>query len=382
MSAREYSSPWECDDVRIFRETVRRLIRDEFSPQQMRWRNQHYPDRAAWRRAGEIGMLLPDLPDGLGGGGTFAHACVVHEELARAGIPFGSGVQNIVGHYIQSHGRPDQMASWLPGLVSGELVASIAMTEPMAGSDLAAIKTTATLDGEWYVINGSKTFITNAHHADLVCVATKTNQSAPAMRALTMIVVETKGLSGYSVGRPIEKIGRNGVDTCEVFFDNVRVPAANRLGSTPGLGFSQMMQQLPYERLTIAVGALAAAEEAITITARYVRDRAIFGKTLFDIQNTRMKLAECATAARVGRAFLDDCIRRYIDGSIDDAAPAMAKYWMTELECRVLDDCVQLHGGYGYTTEYPVGQMWVDSRIERIYAGANELMKELIASSL
>jgi acyl-CoA dehydrogenase len=382
MGSQSLYPVWETEDVRIYRETVRRFVRDELVPQQDRWRQQHQPDRAAWRRAGEVGLLLPDLPASHGGGGTFAHVCVVHEELARAAVCFGTGVQNIVAHYIHAYGRDEQKERWLPRMASGELVASIAMTEPAAGSDLASIKTSAVLEGDQYVLNGSKTFITNASHADLVCVAARTGTSAPALRALSMIVVETKDLPGYSVGRPIEKIGRQGVDTCEIFFENVRVPAANRLGTTAGLGFAQMMQQLPFERISIAVGALAAAEEAIRETVRYARERTAFGKPLFDLQNTRFKLAECATAARVARAFLDDCIQRYLEGRIDDAAPAMAKYWITELQSRVLDECLQLHGGYGYTTEFLIGRMWADSRVERIYAGTNEVMKELIAASL
>ena len=382
MGAKNLQSAWETEDVRIYRDTVRRFVREELVPQQDRWRQQHRPDPAAWRRAGEVGLLLPDLPADYGGGGTFAHVCVVHEELASAGVCFGAGVQNIVAHYIHAYGRDDQKARWLPRLASGELVASIAMTEPTAGTDLAAIKTSAVLEGDQYVLNGSKTFITNASHAGLVCIAARTSVAGPALRALSMIVVEAQNLPGYSVGRPIEKIGRQGVDTCEIFLDNVRVPAANRLGATAGLGFSQMMQQLPFERITIAVGALATAEEAVRETVRYVRERAAFGKPLFDLQNTRFKLAECATAVRVARAFLDDCIQRYIDSRIDDAATAMAKYWITELQCRVLDECLQLHGGYGYTAEYPIGRMWADSRVERIYAGTNEAMKELIAAFL
>jgi alkylation response protein AidB-like acyl-CoA dehydrogenase len=383
MSAQHKTqASWEVEDVCIFREAMRRFIREEFAPQQDQWRSQHAPERSAWRRAGEVGMLLPDLPVGHGGGGTFAHACVVHEELARAGVCFGAGVQNIVGHYIHTYGTEGQKERWLPRLASGELVASIAMTEPAAGSDLAGMKTTATLEGDQYVINGSKTFITNAWHAGLVCVAARTNPTGSPMRAISMILVETQDLAGYSVGRPIEKMGRQGVDTCDVFFDHVRVPAANRLGSVPGLGFSQMLQQLPFERLTLAAGALATAEEAVAMTLRYVRERAAFGKTLFDLQNTRFKLAECATATRVARAFFDQCVLRYIEGDIDDVACAMAKYWMTDLECRIVDECVQLHGGYGYTAEYAISRMWADSRVERIYGGANEVMKDLIASSL
>jgi acyl-CoA dehydrogenase len=317
-----------------------------------------------------------------GGGGTFAHECVVLEELARAGVHFGSQVHTTVAHYLVAYGTEEQKRRWLPRMGRGELVGAIAMTEPGAGSDLQAIKTLARREGDEYVINGSKTFITNGARAGLVCVAAKTNPKAVGMRAISLIVIETAGLEGYRVGRPLEKVGMQQQDTCELFFDSVRVPAANLLGPVEGRGFAQMMEQLPYERLQIAVGAVAMAEQAVEITTRYVKERKAFGKPLMDLQNTRFKLAECKTRAQVGRVFLDSCIERFLAGRLDEPSTAMAKYWLTEMQCRIVDECVQLHGGYGYMTEYPIARMWADSRVQRIYAGSNEIMKELIAWSL
>lgn len=383
MTASARESRWMDDELRLFRESVRRFIHEEFVPHQDRWREQHHPDASAWLAAGGVGMLLADVPAEYGGGGgTFAYEVVVLEELARAGVHFGSGVQSMVAHYILAFGTEEQKQRWLPRLAKGELVAAIGMTEPAAGSDLAGIKTTAVRDGDHYVINGSKTMITNGALAGLVAVAAKTNPTAPAMRAISMIVVETKDLPGYAAGKPLEKVGMHGQDTCELFFENVRVPVANLLGTAEGRGFQQMMHHLPYERLQIAAGAAAVAEEAIAITARYVKERAIAGKPLFELQNTRFKLAECATEVRVGRAFLDDCIVRYVAGELDEVGAAMAKYWLTDCQCRVVDECVQLHGGYGYMTEYAIARMWADGRAQRIYAGANEVMKEMIAWSL
>ena len=374
---------WETDDVRMFRHTVAQVIRDEFLPHQVHWREQHRPDAAAWLTAGQVGMLLPDVPAEYGGGGgTFAHECAVLEELARAGVNFGSGVQSIVAHYILAYGTEAQKLKWLAPMARGELVGAIGMTEPEAGSDVAGIRTTAVRDGDHYVIHGSKTMISNGWHAGLVCLAVKTNPGGAAMRAISMIIVEAKNLAGYSVGRPLEKIGMHGQDTCELFFDDMRVPVANLLGETEGRGFSQMMQQLPYERLSIAVGAVAMAEAAVAATVRHAKDRAQYGKPLFELQNTRFRLAECATEVRIGRAFLDECVGRYLAGELDDVATAMAKYWLTESLCRIVDTCVQVHGGYGYMTDYPIARMWADSRVQRIYGGANEVMRELVAWSL
>ena len=378
-----YESPWITEEARIFRNTVRQFVEANLAPHQARWRAQHHPDLEAYAQAGAIGMLLPDISDEYGGGGgTFAHEAVVLEELARAGVIFGASVQSIVGHYVLRYGSEEQRRRWLPPMARGELLAAIAMTEPGAGSDLQGIKTTARRDGDGYVIDGSKTFITNGLHAGLVCLAVKTDPKAMGPKGISLVCVETKGLAGYRVGKPLEKVGRNGHDTCELFFDGVRVPAANLLGGSEGQGFFQMMDQLTYERLSVAVAALATTEEAVAITTRYVKERTISGQPLMDYQNTRMVLAKCKTEAQIGRVFLDNCIDRFIKGRMDPVTAAMAKYWLTEVECRVVDECVQLHGGYGYMSEYLIARMWADSRVERIFAGSNELMKELIGWSL
>jgi acyl-CoA dehydrogenase len=376
-------SPWETEEVAMYRRTARQFIEKELVPHQERWRAQHRPDAEAWQGAGRAGLLLPDVPEDYGGGGgTFAHEAVVVEELAAAGVHFGSTIQSIVARYILVYGTEEQKRKWLPPMARGELVASIAMTEPGAGSDLQAIKTAARREGEHYVIKGAKTFISNAAHAGLVCLAAKTDPKSAGMRSLSLIMVETAGLAGYSVGRALDKIGMHGQDTCELFFDDARVPAANLIGPAEGRGFSQMMEQLPYERLSIAIGAVAVAERAVALTTKHAKERTAFGKPLFDLQNTRFKLAECASEARVGRVFVDHCIERFIAGRLDDASAAMAKYWATERQCRIVDECLQLHGGYGYMNEYPIARMWADSRVQRIYAGTNEVMKELIAWSL
>src|SRR5213083_2139457 len=329
MSSVPYESPWANDELRMFRATVRQFIQKEFLPHQARWREQQRPDAEAWTQAGATGLLLPDLPEAYGGGGgDFAHAAVVLEELASAGVHFGSGIQSIVAHYILAYGSEEQKCRWLPPMARGELVAAIAMSEPGAGSDLRSIQTTARRDGEQYVINGSKTFITNGALAGLVCLAVKTDPRASGVKGISLLMVETKGLRGYRVGGSLDKIGMHGQDTCELFFDDARVPATNLLGGAEGKGFSQMMERLPYERLTVAVGAVAAAEHAVSITTKYVKERTAFGKPLLDLQNTRFKLAECKTEAHIGRVFLDHCIERFIAGQGDEITAAMAKYWL------------------------------------------------------
>lgn len=383
MSSGNHHSPWVTDDVQTFRNTVRQFIEKEFRPHQGRWRQQRYPDAEAWPKAGAAGLLLTDIPQNYGGGGgNFAHEAVVLEELARACVHFGSSVQNIVAHYILAYGSEGQKRNWLPRLARGELVGAIAMTEPGAGSDLQSIKTTARRDGDDYVLDGSKTFVTNAWHANLVCLAVKTDPKASGPKGISLIVVEGKDVDGRRVGPPLEKIGRHGQDTCEIFFDGLRVPTGNLLGPAEGKGFFQMMDQLPYERLSVSVAAVATAEEAVSLTTKYVKERVVFGKPIIDLQNTRMVLAECKTEAHVGRVFLDDCIERLIRGRLDPVTAAMAKYWLTEREFSILDRCLQLHGGYGYMAEYPIARMWADSRVQRIYAGANEVLKELVAWSL
>lgn len=377
-----YKSPWMNEELQMFRKTVRRFMQEEFVPNEPRWRQQHRVDTEAWTKSGETGILLTDIPEEYGGGGgTFAHETVVMEELAYAGVNFGSGVHSIVAHYILSYGTEEQKKNWLSRMATGELVGAIAMSEPVAGSDLQAIKTTARRIGNCYAINGSKTFITNGWHAGIICLAVKTNLTEGA-KGISLVIVETKDLPGYRVGRTLEKIGMHGQDTCELFFDDVKIPASNLLGPEEGKGFYQMMEQLPYERLTVAVAAVAVMEQAVAITSKYVKERMAFGKPLLEFQNTRFKLAECKTEAHIGRVFLDNCIERLMKGELDTTTAAMSKYWLTERQCAIVDECLQLHGGYGYMMEYPIARMWTDSRVQRIYAGTNEVMKELIARSL
>ena len=372
----DHESPWQIEEAGIFRRTVRKFVESELAPRVSDWAERGCSDKESWIKAGAAGLLLPDVPETYGGGdGTFAFEAVVIEELARAGVHIGFGVQSIVAHYILSYGDEAQKQRWLPRMARGELIAAIGMTEPGAGSDLQAIQTLARKDGDAYVINGSKTFITNGANANLVCLVVRTDPKATGPRSLSMIVVETEGLDGYRVGRPLEKIGRHVQDTCELFFSSVRVPAANLLGAGEGRG-------LFYERVSVGLNAVVNAERAIEITTDYVKGRKAFGKALMDFQNTRFKLAECKTEAHIGRVFIDNCIQLFILGQLDLVTAAMAKYWLTERESRIIDECVQLHGGFGYMQEYPIARMWVDSRAQRIYAGSNEVMKELIGSSL
>lgn len=368
-----YKSPWMDDELAIFRSSVRRFVREEFVPQEKRWRQQHHIDREAWQKAGELGILLTDVSEEYGGGGgTFAHECVAIEELSYAGVTsFGNVVQSIVAHYLLAYGTEEQKKEWLPAMAQGRRITALAMTEPNAGSDLQAIRTTAIRQGEQYVISGSKTFITNGYHAGLICLAAKTEVTQKGAHGISLIMVETKNLPGYRVGRLLEKIGQCGQDTCELFFDDVRVPTANLLGTEEGKGFAQMMEQLPYERTMFGVSAVAAMERAVEITTQYVKERKMFGKTLFDLQNTRFKLAECKTEAHIARVFLDNCIQQVIAGTLDTATAAMAKWWLTDKQFQIADECLQLHGGYGYSLEYPIAHIWADSRVQRI---SNEVM--------
>nr|WP_294516689.1 acyl-CoA dehydrogenase family protein [uncultured Rhodopila sp.] len=371
------------EDTRIFQETVRHFTNRELAPHQARWAEQGRPDRGVWLKAGETGLLLPDVPEEYGGGGgSFAHEAIVIEQLARAGIHIGFSVQSIVAHYILAYGNDAQKRRWLPRMASGDLIGAIAMTEPDAGSDLQAIKTLARREDDHYVIRGSKTFITNGSQANLICLAVRTDPQAAGPRALSLIVVETDDLPGYQIGRPLRKIGRHTQDVCELFFDGTRVPVTNLLGAGEGRGLFQLMDQLCYERLSIGLSAVAAAEAAVEITTRYVKDRKAFGKPLLDLQNTRFKLAECRTEAHIGRIFMDNCIQQFLAGKLDPVTAAMAKYWLTDRQFHIIDECVQLHGGYGYMQDCPIGRMWADSRVQRIYGGSNEIMKELIGRSL
>jgi acyl-CoA dehydrogenase len=367
-------------DLDQLRQLARTFMEKEVVPHQERFAEQKQVDRDLWRKAGELGLLCLSIPEEYGGGGgTFAHEAVLLEEQARAGdSSWGNSVHSgIVAHYLNSYGTEEQKLRWLPKLASGEYVGAIAMSEPGAGSDLQAIRTKAIRDGDEYVINGSKTFITNGVHADLVVVVAKTDPGQGA-QGISLLVVD----HDIRRGRVLDKVGMKGQDTAELFFDDVRVPAENLLGGQEGLGFIQLMQQLPQERLIIGVASIAGIEAAVDVTLKYVKERTAFGKELIKFQNTRFKLAECATEAAVTRAFIDECIEKHLKGSLDVPTAAMAKYWASDRLSRVVDECLQLFGGYGYMNEYPISRAWTDARVQRIYGGTNEIMKEIIARSL
>ncbi|KAF0804533.1 acyl-CoA dehydrogenase [Alcanivorax xiamenensis] len=381
----QWQSAWIDDDLTIFQDSVRKIFEREFIPQEEKWRKQRHPDREVWPKLGELGLLCASIPSEYGGGGgTFAHEAVICMEQARAQVSsFSISVHSgIVSHYILNYGTEEQRKKWLPQLASGQRVAAIAMSEPGAGSDLQAVRTTAVRDGDEYVINGSKTFITNGYHAELICVVAKTDTQAKGSRGISLVMVETEKVSGFRRGRILEKIGQKGQDTAELFFDDVRVPAENVLGGAEGKGFVQLMEQLPRERMFIAVGAVATMQKAIDETTAYVKDRKVFGQRLMDMQNTRFKLAECQTQATVARCFVDDCVHKVLRGELDVPTAAMAKWWTTQLNCQIIDECLQLHGGYGYMEEYPISRMYTDARVGKIYGGANEIMKEIIARSM
>ncbi|GIE78279.1 acyl-CoA dehydrogenase [Actinoplanes philippinensis] len=379
-----YVEPWRKPEHDDLAELARTFFTKEVLPHAARLEQQGHPDREHYRRAGELGLLGLSMPEEYGGGGgDFTHeATLLHEQTLAGEGSLGIAVHSgIVTGYINDYGSEEQKRRWLPGLVSGELVGAIGMTEPDGGSDVQAIRTRAVRDGDDYVVTGSKTFITNGILADLLVLAVKTDTSARA-HGISLLVCELTGdPAGFRRGRKIEKIGLHSNDTAELFFDDFRVPAANLLG-TEGSGFIQMMQQLPQERLVIGVGAVAAMQRAVELAVAYAKERVAFGKPLLGHQNTRMVLAEVATRTRVSRAFLDDCIQRHARGELDVATAAMAKLYLTEGQCEVVDRCLQIFGGYGYTTEYPIAKMYADARVQKIYGGTNEIMKELISRVL
>lgn len=378
-----YVSPWMNPELEGFRDAVRRFVDSEIVPHQERWREQQHVDRDVWTKGGEMGILLADIPEEYGGsGGNFAHQCVVFEELSYAGdTAFGLHVHAIVAHYLLNQGTEAQKRKYLPKLASGEMIAAIAMSEPGAGSDLKGIRTTAIRDGDTYVMNGSKIFISNGYMADLIVVVAKTDPAAGA-KGVSLMLLETRDCEGFRVGRILEKIGQKGQDTCELFFDNVRIPAENIIGGVEGKGFSQLMTELPYERTIIGVSGVASIERAYRLTVEYARERKAFGQALIEMQNTRFVLAEVKTEATVARTFIDRCILDLIEGRMDTVLASMAKYWISDLQCKTIDTCLQLFGGYGYMLEYPIAQMYADARVQRIYGGANEIMKEIISRSL
>jgi acyl-CoA dehydrogenase len=376
-------SPWMDADLSIFRDSVARFVEAEMVPNDEQWRKQQHVGKEIWRQAGEMGLLCTDISAEYGGvGGDFRHEAVLYEETARRGITgFGQGVHSICAHYLVNHGTEEQKRRFLPPMARGELIGAIGMSEPAAGSDLQGLKMRAVRDGDSYVINGSKIFITNGFLAGLIALVVKTKAGEGA-KGTSILMVETENLKGFRVGRILDKMGMKSQDTSELFFEDVRVPAANLLGGSEGQGFYQLMGDLPYERALIAVSGVAAMEGALAETIRYVKDRKAFGKSIAEFQNTKFKLAELATKTQIARVFVDDVIAKVVAGTLDTVTASMAKYWVTDTQQEVLDECVQLHGGYGYMNEYLVCRMFADARVQRIYGGTNEIMKEVISRAL
>ena len=373
-------------DHEAFRDSFRRFIANEIAPFHAEWEEQGYVDREVWRKAGANGFLCMTMPEQYGGSGADKLYSVVQmEELNAAGFT-GIGFSlhsEIVAPYILHYGTEEQKAHYLPKMASGEMVGAIAMSEPAAGSDLQGVKTTALAqpDGS-YLLNGSKTFITNGWHADLVVVVAKTKPDAGA-KGTSLMLVE-RGMPGFDKGKRLKKLGLKAQDTSELFFDNVKLPSSQLLGGPPqeNRGFICLMEQLPWERLQIAIGAVAAAQAAIDWTVAYVKDRKVFGQPVASFQNTRFTLAELQTQVQVARVFVDKCTELLVDEKLDTATASMAKYWTTDLQCKVMDECVQLFGGYGFMWEYPITRAYADARVQRIYGGTNEIMKEVITRAM
>ena len=373
-------------DHDAFRDAFRRFVDKEVAPFHEAWEEQGYVARELWNKAGANGYLCPTMPEEYGGSGADKLYSVIQmEELARGGFTgVGFGLHSeIVAPYILHYGTPEQKQRYLPKLASGEMVGAIAMSEPAAGSDLQGIKSTALRQADGtYLLNGSKTFITNGWHADLVIVVAKTDPAAGA-KGTSLLVVE-RGMPGFEAGKRLKKLGLKAQDTSELFFDNVRVPAENLLGgqALENRGFVCLMEQLPWERIQIAITAVAAAQAAIDWTVQYVKDRRVFGQPVAAFQNTRYKLAELQTEVQVARVFVDKCLELVLQDKLDTATASMAKYWTTDLQCKVMDECVQLHGGYGFMWEYPITRAYADARVQRIYGGTNEIMKEVITRAM
>jgi len=375
---------WAGDDVAMLYDMAEKFLRTEIAPKYDEYEKAEIVERAAWEKAGAAGLLCASMPEEYGGaGGTYAHESAIAEAIGHVGTDgFGIALHNaIVAPYILHYGSQEQKQRWLPRLATGELIGAIAMTEPGAGSDLQGIKTRAEKHGNQYAISGSKTFITNGQNANLIIVVAKTDPAQGA-KGTSLIVVETDEVEGFRRGRNLDKVGLKANDTSELFFEDVRVPTANLLGTEEGQGFVQLMQQLPQERLLVGAQAISMAERALAVTTDYVKERKAFGKAVLEFQNTQFKLAELKTETTIGRVFYNDCVARHLAGGLDPVTASMAKYWLSDLQCKVVDECLQLFGGYGYMNEYPIARMWRDARVQRIYGGTNEIMKLLIARSL
>jgi acyl-CoA dehydrogenase len=375
---------WMTEDVVLLEEQARRFIAAEFVPHLEKWHEDHFYPGEVWTKAGAAGLLCASMPEEYGGGGgTFAHEAVIDREYSFAGFDtFGASLHSgIVAPYILRYGTEEQKRRWLPKLATGELVGAIAMSEPGTGSDLQGVRATAKRSGNGYVLNGSKTFITNGQHANLIIVVAKTDPKQGA-KGTSLMVVETDDATGFRRGRKLKKLGMDSADTSELFFEEVTLPAESLLGTEEGRGFYQLMKELPQERLIVATHAVAMMERALALTIDYVKQRVAFGKKIVEFQNTQFELAECKSEVTVARVFLDNCIERHVKGELDTVTASMAKYWTTDLLGKTVDRCLQLFGGYGYMDEYPISRLYRDARVMRIYAGTNEIMKLLIARSL
>ncbi|MDF1680521.1 acyl-CoA dehydrogenase family protein [Ponticaulis sp.] len=379
------ASGWRLDEeVSIFSDSVGQFFEKECAPHVPQWRNDGIVPKEMWLKAGEMGILGASVSEEYGGmGGDFRHEAIIAEQMGWKGIDgFGITLHNgIIAPYIESFGTEEQKQKYLPKIATGEIITAIAMTEPGTGSDLQNIKTTAKKNADGYVLNGSKTFISNGQNANLILVCAKTDPTEGA-KGVSIMLVETDGAAGFERGRNLEKIGQHAADTSELFFNDVQLGPDAVLGGKEGMGFIQLMQKLPQERHIIGVQGMATIERAIQVTVEYVKQRKAFGKTIWDFQNTQFKLAECKTEATVAKVFVDRCTDLLLENKLDSATASMSKYWVSDLQCKIVDECLQLHGGYGYMDEYPIAQMYADSRVQRIYGGANEVMKMLIARTM
>jgi alkylation response protein AidB-like acyl-CoA dehydrogenase len=371
------------EDHEAFRTTVRRFFETEIAPHHEKWEEQQHLDRELWNKAGELGMLCPTMPEEYGGLGVDRlYSAIMMEEQARVGDS-ASGFSlhsDIVANYLNNFGSEEQKKTWLPKMCTGEVVSAIAMTEPGTGSDLQAVKTTAKLEGDHYILNGSKIFITNGYLCDMAVVVCKTGDGEKQSANVSLLIVDAKS-AGFTKGKPLKKVGMRGQDTCELFFDNVKVPKENLLGAE-GMGFIMLMKELAWERFMIAIMCAAGCEFALATTVEYVKQRKAFGKPVAAFQNTRFKLAELRTETQIARTYVDKCLELVVQNKLSPEAACAAKYWVSDLLSKVVDECVQLHGGYGFMLEYPIARAYIDTRANRIYGGTNEIMKELISRSI